>query len=933
MSYRDTLNLPKTDFPMKADLSRREPEWQARWEEMDLYAKIRRARKGAKRFVLHDGPPYATGDLHIGTVMNKVLKDMVVRYHTMLGEDSPYVPGWDCHGLPIEHMVMQQLGAEYKKKTPGEIRRLCRECATRYVDYQRGQFKRFGVSGDWRNPYLTMTPHFEAGVMEVLEKILAEGYIYRELRPIHWCPNCETALAEAELEYHDIEGPSIYVKFKTEDDMHEAFGIKKDAPIYLLVWTTTPWTLPANVAVALGPGFDYAAVEAAGEVLVMAEATVERVMSEAGVEGWKTLARRRGDELEGMIYRHPLVNRDGRLILADFVTLEQGTGTVHIAPGHGKEDYDIGRKYGLKVLSPVNEQGRFTEEFEAHAGERVFDADKRITDDLRELGMLFHHGRFLHAYPHCWRCKKPVIFRATKQWFVSVDHKGLRRRIQEEIKKVRWIPAWGKIRITNMMGERPDWCISRQRYWGVPIPALYCRSCESAILSPEVVRRAREVFAEHGADSWFTHPLERFLPEDFRCPYCKAEEFDRENDILDVWFESGSSYNPILRHTDPPLFPADIYLEGTDQHRGWFQTSLITSVSAFGTAPYRQVLTHGFVVDESGKKMSKSLGNFLAVDDVIKKYGADIVRLWIFSVDYKDEIPASLATIAAAADPYRKIRNTFRFLLGNLYDFDPAADAVESDRLEELDMWALSRLQQVIDGVHSSFADYDFHRAFRRIYEFCAVDMSTFYFDVLKDTLYCERAESPLRRSAQTALWHVLHALVRLLAPVLVHTCEEVWAYHKPPGEKEESVHLALLPRADPALKNERLLERYGRLQEVRREVARSIEALRNEKKIGSSMQAGVVLHAEDRHLHALLESFGAENLSRLFISGAVSIEDAPPEGAVTGQDVHTLHVLVSPTSDPKCARCWRHRADVGADSARPDVCARCAEVLAGTEA
>lgn len=929
MNYKKSLNLPRTDFPMRAELLKKEPKFQERWERMKLYRKIREARRNRVKYILHDGPPYATGDLHIGTVMNKVLKDIVVRYQTMCGKDSPFVPGWDCHGLPIEHQVMRSLGKEYRKKSPEEIRKLCREYAAKYVTYQMKQFKRFGILADWENPYLTMSPDFEAGVLDVLLRIVEGRYIYRQLRAIHWCYSCETALAEAELEYKSIEGPSIYVKFRGEGDMARAFGLEPENPIYVLIWTTTPWTLPANMAVALGADFDYAAVKVGNETLIMATQTVERVMAEANINDWKVVSVKKGEELEGLIYEHPFMDHRGRLILADFVTLEQGTGTVHIAPGHGKEDYDIGRLYSLPILSPVDKRGRFTREVPQYEGEFVFDADKKIIEDLRRRGALFSVGKIEHSYPHCWRCKKPLIFRATKQWFINIDHHNLRQRILEHIKRTKWIPSWGRLRITSMVRERPDWCISRQRFWGVPIPALYCEECGTAVLDGEVVKRARDIFAEKGAGSWFTEPLEVFIPEGFKCPKCGAAKFRKENDILDVWFESGSSYCPVLMRRDESLFPADLYLEGTDQHRGWFQTSLITAVAAFDHAPYRTVLTHGFVVDEDGRKMSKSLGNFISVEEVLRHFGADVVRLWISSIDYKDEIPTSLKTIETAVDDYRKVRNTFRFLLANLYDFNPK-ESLPYEELMEIDRWALARLQSLITVLHKEYSEHQFHRVFRQLMRFCVVDLSTFYFDVLKDVLYCEAPSSRKRRSAQTVLWRILDALVRLFAPILVHTCEEVWDHHNPP-EKEESVHLSLIPQPDETLLDEALLERFERFFKVRKEVQRCIEELRKEKRIGASLEADVVLHAEEEDLARFLESFGEEMLAELLIVSNVEFED-DKKGLKLAKEIHCFYLDARPSNRPKCARCWRQRDDVGTHKEYPELCGRCAEVLSKTQ-
>jgi len=922
MNYSETINLPKTSFSMKANLKEKEPKIQKKWLEMGLYQKIREARKGAERYILHDGPPYATGDLHIGTVMNKVLKDFVVRYETMRGKDSPYVPGWDCHGLPIEYKVMQLLGNEYKEMSPDEIRRLCREYAEKYVKYQKEQFQRVGVSGDWERPYLTMSPDYEAAVMDVLLHIL-----YRQLRPIHWCYSCETALAEAELEYKMVEGPSIYVRFPVEEAVKESFGLD-DEKVNFLIWTTTPWTLPANVAVALGPDIDYAAVRIGEEVVILAERTIERVMEEAGLSKWEKLGTVKGEELEGMLYTHPFIKRRGRLILADFVTLEQGTGTVHIAPGHGKEDYDVGRKYGLEILSPVDGRGRFTEEFPEQMGVLVFDADAAIIEDLKKRGALFASGSVEHSYPHCWRCGAPLIFRATEQWFISVEHDGLRQRLLEFIKHIRWVPSWGKTRISAMVRERPDWCISRQRYWGVPIPAVRCDDCGSVTLDADVLRRVRDVFAEEGADSWFRKPLEEFLPEGFKCPNCDGANLKKENDILDVWFESGSSYSPILMKRDDMAFPADLYLEGSDQHRGWFQTALLTAVAAFQTPPYKTVLTHGFVVDEEGRKMSKSLGNFISVDEVLSHYGADIVRLWVASIDYQSDINTSLGLIGTAVEPYRKIRNTFRFILGALSDFDPKKDVVPYSEMGELDRWALAVCQAMIETAHSAYSDFQFHIFFQRFFRFCVVELSSFYFDVIKDRLYCESASSPKRRSSQTALLQVGSAIIRLIAPILVHTAEEAFE-HLPIEEKEESVHLALLPVVDEELYDRKLIERYERFFTIRHEVARIIEKLRNEGKVRSSLEVSVKLSAEERGLREFLLSFGEESLAELLIVSEVSVSEEPPEGSVAGQDITDLRLLLKPTEHTKCARCWRHLPDVGEDEAYPDICRRCASVVA----
>jgi isoleucyl-tRNA synthetase len=931
MKYKDTLNLPKTKFPMKANLARREPAIQAKWDEIDIYGQIREARKGKPQYVLHDGPPYATGDLHIGTVMNKVLKDIVVRYKTMCGLDSPFVPGWDCHGLPIEHKVMQALGEELESKTPAEIRKACREYAQKYVNYQREQFKRFGVFGDWANPYLTMTAQYEAGIINVFGKIVENGFVYKDLRPIHWCHRCETALAEAELEYADVEGPSIYVRFEAEDAVREAFGLESALPIHLLIWTTTPWTLPANVAVAFGPQFEYAAVEVdTGEILVLAAELVESVMAQTGHKDYKVAGKLRGEELEGMIYHHPFVERQGRIILADFVSLESGTGMVHIAPGHGKEDYEIGLKYKLPIISPVDEQGRFTEEFEKMKGVKVFDADSRIIEDLKATNALFYNAHLVHSYPHCWRCKSPLIFRATRQWFISIEHSNLRSSLIEEIKRVTWIPDWGKIRIMKMVEGRPDWCVSRQRVWGVPIPALSCRECQSPILVKEVVDRARDVFAVEGADSWFKKSVEHFLPEGFKCPICGSTSLDKESDILDVWFESGASYHPVVMEAKDLSFPADLYLEGSDQHRGWFQSSLITSTAAFGHAPYKSVLTHGFVVDEEGKKMSKSLGNFVSADDIISKFGADVMRLWISSVDYRNDISTSEEIIGRAAQSYKKLRFTFRYLLGCLRSFDPRTDAVDYDSLLEIDRWALAALQVLVEKVLHAYEEFDFHMVYAHLYNFCAVQMSSFWFDVLKDRLYTAAAGGSELRSAHTAMSEVLHVLLRLAAPVLVHTCEEAWE-HVPGDKGHESIHLTHMPKVYKEYADKALIERYERLFAVREEVLRKLEALRVQKVIGSALEAQVRLCTDESDLFEFLSSFEGQpgsNLETLFIVSKVELLHGLPEDVEKAEHIEQLGIEARQIDCPKCERCWNYRDSVGKSEKHPTICARCVEVV-----
>ena len=933
--YRNTINLPLTSFPMRANLVGREPEIRKDWEEKDLYGQMRKLRADAPKWVLHDGPPYANGDVHIGTGLNKILKDMVVRYRTMRGFDSPYVPGWDCHGLPIENQVMKELGPSGRSRPHEEIRRLCRDYALKYVDVQRGQFKALGVSGDWENPYLTLTHEYEAGVLDVFTNLVGKGYVYRALRPIHWCMHCETALAEAELEYEDVEGPSIYVAFPSADRaaLGKAFGaaaVPEDTS--WVIWTTTPWTLPANLAIAVHPQFHYSLVSFtdpdtnAERAFVMASDFVEGVLGLRGVTAFDVLGRVKGSELDGLEYRHAFLDRTSPVLTAEFVTLTDGTGCVHSAPGHGLEDYYMGVENGLEIFSPVDSRGRLTEAAGVFDGVQVFDADPKIVEMLSEKGALWQSGSSTHSYPHCWRCKRPVIFRATEQWFVKVDHEGLRERALEAIKETNWVPHWGEIRISNMVSERPDWCISRQRSWGVPIPAFYCEGCGEVLMTAETCRHVRDFFAENGADAWFTTEAKDLLPAGAACPSCGGGDFRKENDIFDVWFESGSSHRSVLRAHPQLDYPCELYLEGSDQHRGWFQLSLLTAVASEGEAPFRAVVTHGFVVDEKGEKMSKSLGNLIMAEDAVKKFGADVVRLWLSSVDYRNDINVSMGLIQRMGDAYRRVRNTFRYLLGNLAGFNPETDAVAPGDMLELDRWALSELQHLVECVTKAYEEYQFHRVYHEVHNFCAVEMSAFYLDVLKDRLYCEAPKSVERRSAQTAMHHILNVLVKLVAPVLVHTAHEVWA-HVEHREDLDSVHLALWPEVDEQLIDAQLDTRFARLMKVRDEVAREIEKMRTGKTVGSSLEVTVALHTDDEELRGFLESFGAE-LSTYLLTSDVAVLAEMPEGAVQGAEMQTLYVRTSKSEHPKCVRCWNFRQSVGQNAEHPALCQRCAEVV-----
>ncbi|MHB1558918.1 MAG: isoleucine--tRNA ligase, partial [Isosphaeraceae bacterium] len=855
--YKETLNLPKTGFDMKANLTAREPQFQARWQEQDLYAQLRRARAGRPRRVLHDGPPYANGEIHMGTLLNKVLKDVVVRSLSMAGFDSPYIPGWDCHGLPIEHKVVKDLGPKAAKMEHSEIRSLCHVEAMKWVDVQRSQFRRLGVLGDWEHPYLTLDPRYEAGILDVLADLVERGFVNRQLKPIHWCITDRTALAEAELEYHEETTPSIYVNFPMVAGVPEAWrtadgGGEPAEPWHAMIWTTTPWTLPANVAIAIHPDLTYAGVRYTDPTTgrsvrtILAAELVAKVMGLRQVTEFQELGRCRGRELEHAEYRHPFLDRTSPIVLAQYVSVEDGTGLVHTAPGHGAEDYQTGRVYQLSIISPVDESGRFTAEApEWITGQQVFAANPKIVAHLKDSGHLYHEQPLVHSYPHCWRCKKPVIFRATEQWFVAVDHDDLRGRTLKAIDEVRWVPAWGQTRIESMVSLRPDWCISRQRSWGVPIPALGCTTCRTQLLTAESVRHFRDLFRAHGADAWFTRPVEDLLPPGAACPQCGGTSFRKEGDILDVWFESGSSHRAVLSKDFDLGYPAFMYLEGSDQHRGWFQSSILTAVGSRGTAPFESVLTHGFVVDEKGRKISKSLGNYIPADQMTNTYGADVLRLYVASMDYADDIGMSERGIKEMSEAYRKIRNTFRYLLGNLEDyrrFDP--ETVDPSTLHEIDLWALGQLNRVIRDVRAAYERFEFYRVYQRIYQFCAVELSSVYLDVLKDRLYAEAPEGPDRRAAQFVLARLHDALTRLLAPIIPHTAEESWDYRPAPspGGERSSVHLTEFPEADPRWDDEARAARWEELIALREQVLVALEALRKDKVIGSAQEARVTI-------------------------------------------------------------------------------------------
>lgn len=928
MDYKDTLNLPKTKFPMRANLPKREPDMLKQWHEEKIYDAILEKGRGREKYILHDGPPYANGHIHLGTALNKILKDMIVKSRFMSGYDSMYVPGWDCHGLPIEHQVDKELGKKKETMTSVQVRRHCREYAKKFIDVQREEFKRLGCFGVWEEPYLTMNYRYQATIVEELGKFFESGAVYRGKKPVYWCASCVTALAEAEVEYADSSTPSIYVRFPAKDDFSERIPEVKEKKVYVVIWTTTPWTIPANLAIAVHPDESYAAVEVGDTVYILAERLVAINMDSFGITNYKILATFQGSLLEGLRCTHPIYDRDSQIILADFVTLDTGTGCVHCAPGHGQEDYEVGLKYGIDVYAPVDDNGIFTDEVEFFKGKFVFAANKDVIAKLKEVGNLMAEEVMDHSYPHCWRCKKPVIFRATHQWFISMEKTGLRQKALEAIDTVSWIPKWGRDRIYGMIQHRPDWCISRQRSWGVPITAMRCAACDEVVAPPELFAKAAELFREDGADVWFASTAEELAPEGLTCPSCGGTSFTKETDILDVWFDSGVSWAAVCEQREGLVYPPQLYLEGSDQHRGWFHSALLTSVGTRARAPYEGVLTHGFVVDGQGKKMSKSLGNVIQPQELISKYGADILRLWVSAEDYRDDIRISQEILDRLAEAYRRIRNTCRFLLGNLADFDPAKDAVPLAEMRDLDRFALDTLNRIILRVRSAYENFEFHVVFHTLYNYCTVDLSSLYLDILKDRLYVERTDGPLRRSAQTALHYILCALVKLMAPIMSFTAEEAWAEVSSAGEKETSVHLSAFPEP---LAEVRLSETerasWKTLLAVRQEVSKALEEARASKLIGSALEAKVLLEAPTAVAEAVK---GLQDPEGFFIVSALEVRStgAGPTGEDEQDELAGVTVTVSRAEGGKCPRCWTWSPMIGTDADFGEVCPRCAGVL-----
>ena len=915
--YGATLNLPKTDFPMRAGLPEKEPKIQKEILEDELYEKMLEKNKGKTPFVLHDGPPYANGEIHIGHALNKILKDTIVRYKNLKGYDTPYIPGYDTHGLPTEKRAIQVLGLNRDEIGISKFRDTCRDFALGFVEKQTEGFKRLGVLGDWKDPYITLKPEFEARQIGVFGAMYEKGYIYKGLKPVYWCTDCETALAEAEIEYKDTTTTSIYVKFQVTDSKGK-FDAKDTS---IVIWTTTPWTLPGNVGITVGGEFEYSIVDIGKEKLIMASALVDNVMQQAGIKEYKTVKKLAGSDLEGVLCKHPFINRISRVVLGSedtiVVELDTGTGAVHTAPGYGKEDYLCGLKNGLDIVVCVNGKGYQTEEAGPFAGMYYEASNEEIIKWLEEHHVLLHKEKIGHSYPHCWRCKNPIIFRATDQWFASVDK--FREQTLEEIKKVKWIPEWGEDRISSMVEERADWCISRQRTWGVPIPIFYCKDCGREYITKESIEKIQKLFRQKGSNCWFDLTEQELMPEGATCSKCGSHSFQKETDIMDVWFDSGTTHQGVLVERGLP-YPADLYLEGADQYRGWFQASLLTSVAVNGVAPYKQVLTHGWTVDGEGRKMSKSLGNGISPQEVIKEYGADILRLWVLSSDYKTDVSLSKDILKQISESYRKIRNTARYILGNICDFDPS-QKVEYKNLLEIDKWALLRLNHLIKECTQSYDNYDFHSAYHAINSFCVTDMSNFYLDIIKDRLYTSKPDSMERRAAQTTMYTILSALVRILAPMTCYTAEEIWSYM--PHEKDEntqSVMLNYYPNEKEEYENKELAEKWEKVVALKEMVAKKLEEARVEKIIGHSLNAKVTLYATGTQYEFLKQM--EEMLATVFIVSDLVIEQNTREGE------KEIGVKVEAAEGQKCERCWMYSKTVGEDKANPTICHRCSEVL-----
>ena len=925
---KKTVLLPQTDFPQKADLAKNEPKRLAHWRDIGLYAQLRERGKTRPRFVLHDGPPYANGNIHLGHALNKLLKDFIIKSKTMAGFDSPYIPGWDCHGLPIEIKVDGLLGSKKASMTQAEIRAECRKYAQKFVDSQSADFQRLGIFGRWEDPYLTMSAEFESVIAQTFVEFHEQGYVYKGLKPVNWCINDRTALAEAEIEYENHTSPSIWVRFRLTSDGFAIHPKLANKEVYGLIWTTTPWTIPANVAICYHPRFDYSAVAAPdGAVYIIATDRVEPTALQAGWPEYKIIANFAGEKMEHAVFRHPFLERDSLGILGDHVTLEQGTGAVHTAPGHGHEDYVAGMRYGLPTYCPVDAAGKFYQAEgaagvlpEAIIGQTVWKANPIVIEILKEHGALVSQQNIEHSYPHCWRCHKPTIFRATEQWFIGMEKNTLRQRTLEAIKGVKWFPAWGEERISNMIASRPDWCISRQRVWGVPITVFYCEDCETPITDKAILSRVTAIFKEKTSDAWYSMSAAELAGPDAKCPKCAGKKFRKEKDILDVWFESGSSHLAVLTAKNDLQWPADMYLEGGDQYRGWFHSSLLIGVALKGAAPYREVVTSGWTLDEEGRAMSKSLGNTVEPEKVIAQSGADVLRLWVASIVYNEDVRLGDNMLKRLAEAYFKLRNSFRYILGATGDFDPSKDAIDPAEMLEIDQWILLRTEDLVTRCRAAYDAYEFQKVYRAVFDFAITDLSNVYFDIIKDRLYTLAIGSRERRSAQTAVWRIGNALFRLMAPILAFTADEAWSYFRKPEGAPESIHLALFPTAGevtlglPEAARGRTAQ-WDALMTIRTEVLKSLEAARQSKVIGKPTEASITL-AAGAEIYPLLKQYEAQ-LPELFIVSQVVLS----EGDATV-------VQVERASGTKCQRCWKFKADIGGHAAFPTLCASCAHVV-----
>ena len=933
--YKKTLRLPNTSFPMKANLRQREPETLKRWQDENTYGKMVAANDGAERYVLHDGPPYANGHIHMGTALNKILKDIVVKSRNMQGYRAEYVPGWDCHGLPIEHKVAQELKKKGKELPPLIVRKLCREYAAKWLGVQREEFKRLGVFGTWDDPYMTMKPEYESTTARELGNFMAKGGVVRGKKPVHWCCDCKTALAEAEVEYADHTSPSIYVRFPLNDEKAASLAGVDPASLYIVIWTTTPWTIPDNMAVAVHPDFVYVFARVGEAVYVVARELLESCAAKFGWESPEILAEVSGRDLEGAVAKHPLYDRPSPVVLADYVTLDSGTGCVHTAPGHGREDFETGVRNGLEIYSPMDDSGRFFKEVEFFAGLTITEATPKVIEKLAEVGNLMARENISHSYPHCWRCKQPVIFRATTQWFISMEAGDLRKKSLDAIRSdVHWVPAWGEERIHGMIESRPDWCISRQRTWGVPIVALICEECDESYYEPEWVMGVVDKFAQHptGCDYWFEAPIEEIVPEGLTCPRCGAKHFRRETDILDVWFDSGTSFAAVAERRPELGFPADLYLEGSDQHRGWFHSSLLASMGTRGVPPYKTVLTHGYVVDGDGRKMSKSIGNVIAPQEIIDKHGAEILRMWVSAVNYQEDIRISDEILNRLVDAYRRIRNTSRFLLGNLADFDPAKNAVAPDEMLPLDRYALDLVTSRHLSIQKAYRDFEFHKVYHTLHNLCVTDLSAFYLDITKDRLYVSGEDSPERRSAQTVLWQTMMMMLADMAPVLSFTADEIHG-HLPEAMRPD-VDTVFALRFTGMAEGKAARDAYAETRKVfelllgvRGEVTKAIEPLRKDGRIGHSLETAVTIFADETVREAL--NTPGLDLREFFIVSSVTVAEAEkaPAAAYRAAEFDNLAVTVDSASGEKCQRCWRYD-ELGTVAAHPDLCPRCSRVL-----